>query len=191
MPCVCCASFQSGPLETVTVKRDGRRSFAFITFKHEESVHYAEAIMENIFLFNRPLRLSARGSNKDVNNNANEPYTPEMYVNDSSLHRQSSWNSPQQTAPTTPMIQQQQSVPMPLFAPNDNNNSNYSSGPQYQYDDRMMNNGPRHDRRKQHYYHPYHRNDQDYHNVKQRNGNYNHQRRGGGGGGGGGHNYYR
>lgn len=190
---------QSGPLENVTIKRDGRRSFAFITFKHEESVHYAEAVMENVFLFNRPLRLSARGSNKDMNNNANEPYTPEMYVNDNLLHRQSSWHSPQQTAPTTPMIhqqqqQQQQSVPLPLFVPNptnnpnDNNNLNYPSGSHYQYDDRMMNNGSRPDRRKQHYYHPYHRNDQDYHNAKQRNGNPNHQRRGGGGGG---YNYYR
>lgn len=173
---------QSGPLENVTIRREGRRSFAFITFKHEESVHYAEAIMENVFLYNRPLRLAARGSNKDLNNNANEPYTPEMYVNDNLFNRQSSWNSPQQ------------SVPMPLFT----SNPNESSTPFYQNDERSMNNNNngaaapvaggsiRHDRRPKHQYHPYHRNDQDFHNGKQRNGNFNHQRRGGGN-----YNYYR
>jgi hypothetical protein len=166
------------------MKRDGRRSFGFITFKHEESVPYAEAIMENVCLFNRPLRLAARSSNKDLNNNPNEPYTPEIYVTDSSLHRPSPWHSPQ-----APPQQQQQPppLPIPLFGANDNN---YPPQPIFSHDDRMA--APRFDRRKQHSYHPYNRNEQDYQNVKQRNGNYN-QRRGGGGAAGGGYNnnYYR
>ncbi|CAF0798146.1 unnamed protein product [Adineta steineri] len=172
---------QSGPLEAVTMKRDGRRSFAFITFKHEESVPYAEAIMENVSLFNRPLRLAARASNKDFNNNPNEPYTPEIYVTDTSLHRSAPWQSPQQQ-------QQPQQPPLPvtLFSNNDNN---YPPQPQYAYEDRIQ--PQRYDRRKQHSYHPYNRNEQDYPNMKQRNGNYNQQRRGGGGGGGGYNNYYR
>jgi hypothetical protein len=160
------------------MKRDGRRSFGFITFKHEESVPYAEAIMENVFLFNRPLRLAARASNKDLISNPNEPYTPEIYVNDSLLHRSAPWSSPQQT------------LPIPLFSNNDNN---YPPQQSFPYEDRMA--APRFDRRKQHSYHPYNRNEQDYQNVKQRNGNYNQQRRGGGGGGGAGggynNNYYR
>jgi len=161
------------------MKRDGRRSFAFITFKHEESVPYAEAIMENVYLFNRPLRLSARSSNKDFNNNPNEPYTPEIYVNDSLLHRSAPWHSPQQ--------QQQPPLPIPLFSNNDNNN--YPPQPHFSYEDRMPQ--QRLERRKQHNYHPYNRNEQDYQNMKQRNGNYNQQRRGGGGGGGYNNNYYR
>lgn len=155
------------------MKRDGRRSFAFITFKHEESVPYAEAIMENVFLFNRPLRLSARSTNKDFNNNPNEPYTPEIYVNDSLLHRSAPWQSPQQQPPPP--------LPIPLFSTNDNNinnNNNYPPQPNFSYDDRMA--PQRYERRKQHY-HPYNRNEQDYQNTKQRNGNYNQQRRGGGG----------
>lgn len=157
------------------MKRDGRRSFAFITFKHEDSVPYAEAIMENVFLFNRPLRLSARSSNKDMNNNPNEPYTPELYVNDASLHRQSSWGPPQ---PQQQQQQQQQPLPVPLFS-NNNDNNNYHAQSHYSYDDRMA--PQRYERRKPHSYHPYHRNDQDHQNPKQRNGNYNYQRRGGGG----------
>ena len=155
------------------MKRDGRRSFAFITFKQEESVPFAEAIMENVLLFNRPLRLAARSSNKDFSNNPNEPYTPEIYVNDSLLHRSSPWPASQQT------------LPVPLFS--NNNDNNYPPAQPFSYDDRMA--APRFDRRKQHSYHPYNRNEQDYQNMKQRNGNYNQQRRGGGGGGY--NNYYR
>ncbi|CAF0847130.1 unnamed protein product [Adineta ricciae] len=167
---------QSGPLEAVTIKRDGRRSFAFITFKHEESVPYAEAIMENVSLFNRPLRLAARSANKDFNNNPNEPYTPELYVNDSLLHRSAApWHSSQQ---------QQQPLPVPLFS-NNHDSNNYPAQSQFSYEDRMP--PQRFDRRKQHSYHPYNRNDQDHSHMKQRNGNYNQQRRGGGGY----NNYYR
>lgn len=133
--------------------------------------------MENMFLFNRPLRLSARSTNKDFNNNPNEPYTPEIYVSDA-LHRPT-WSSPQSQPPTT------QPLSIPLFSNNDNN---YSPQPHYSYDERMP--PPRFDRRKQNSYHPYNRNDQDYPNMKQRSGNYNQQRRGGGGGGGY-NNYYR
>lgn len=157
------------------MKRDGRRSFAFITFKHEESVPYAEAIMENVHLFNRPLRLAARSSNKDFNNNPNEPYTPEMYVSDTSLHRSAPWSS------------QQQSLPIPLFSNNDINYQSQSQ-PHFSYDERMST--QRFDRRKHASYHPYNRNEQDYPNMKQRNGNYSQHRRGGGGGGGY-NNYYR
>jgi hypothetical protein len=158
------------------MKRDGRRSFGFITFKQEESVPYAEAIMENVCLFNRPLRLAARSSNKDFMNNPNEPYTPEIFVNDSLLHRSTPWQSPQIS---------QQPLPVPLFPTND---TNYQAQPHFSYEDRMP--AQRFDRRKQHSYHPYNRNEQDYPNNKQRNGNYNPQRRGGGGGGGY-NNYYR
>ena len=161
----------------VTIKRDGRRSFAFITFKHEESVPYAEAIMENVCLFNRPLRLSARSSNKDFNNNPNEPYTPELYSNDSLLHRSLPWHSSQSL---------QQPLPITLFS---NNDTNYLAKPHFSHDDRIIA-SPRYDRRKQHSFHPYSRNEQDYHYMKQRNGNYYQQRRGGGSGGGY-NNYYR
>lgn len=142
--------------------------------------------MENVFLFNRPLRLNARSSNKDFNNNPNEPYVPENYVSESHLYRSSTWP--------------QQPLPVPLFPPNSMNNNdfnndhmnmNYSSSSHYPYDERS-NGGPRfdRDRRKPNFYHPYNRNDQDHSNPKQRNGNYNHPRRGGGGGGGY-NNYYR
>lgn len=138
--------------------------------------------MENVYLYNRPLRLSARSSNKDFNNNPNEPYTPEMYVSDSSLHRQSSWHSPQQQQP--PPIPQQ-SLPIPLFS---NNDVDYPPQPQYSYDDRAPPAQPQRFERRKHNYHPYNRNEQDYQNTKQRSGNYNHQRRGGGGYN---NNYYR
>lgn len=175
---------QSGPLENVTIRRDNRRSFAFITFKHEESVPYAEVIMENVQLYNRPLRLGARSSNKDFNNNANEPYTPEMYSSDSTLHRQTSW--PNQGPPSAHGAPQlQQPLPVPLFTANsggnyeiNNNNYPHPTSSHHSYDDRM--NGQRYDRRKHHSYHPYHRNEHDYSNPKHRNGNYNQQRRGGG-----------
>jgi RNA recognition motif-containing protein len=173
------------------MKRDGRRSFAFITFKHEESVPYAEAIMENVSLYNRPLRLAARSSNKDFNNNANEVYTPEIYVNDASLHRSSSWHNPpvQQSMPAAPFVAS--SIPS---NGNVHMTHSHSSSTNYSPDDRSI--SSRFDRRKPNFYHPYHRNEQDYSHMKQRNGNYNHFRRGGGGsggggGGGGGYNYHR
>ncbi|XP_064466197.1 splicing regulator RBM11-like [Ornithodoros turicata] len=54
---------QAGPLEDVTIPKDngGRpRSYAFVTFKHPESVGYALALLEGIALFGRPLKLERR-----------------------------------------------------------------------------------------------------------------------------------
>ncbi|CAF0730174.1 unnamed protein product [Didymodactylos carnosus] len=97
---------QSGPLEDVRLKRDGRRAFAFITFKHEESVPYAEAIMENVHLFNRPLRLNPR-ANANTSNNTNNSY------------------SGLDSSPMTPLLQNpmQRQFSMPPFMPSSVNNN--------------------------------------------------------------------
>jgi len=61
---------QAGPLENVTIPKDkdGRqRNFAFITFKHTVSVPYSIALMNEISLYGRPLRLDARSVSDEPN----------------------------------------------------------------------------------------------------------------------------
>ena len=55
---------QSGPLEKVKIPFDSvagkNKSFAFITFKHIESVPYTMNLMNGIRLFGQTLKLQAR-----------------------------------------------------------------------------------------------------------------------------------
>lgn len=54
---------QAGPLENVRIPKDssGRpRSYAFVTFKHPQSVGYALALMNGINLFGKSLKLQRR-----------------------------------------------------------------------------------------------------------------------------------
>lgn len=58
---------QAGPLEKVTMPQDSRtgekRSYAFILFEHEQSVHYAIELLEGTELFDRRLRLQPKADN--------------------------------------------------------------------------------------------------------------------------------
>lgn len=69
---------QAGPLESVKIPKDksgAKRNFAFVTFKHEESVPYTIALMDNVCLFGRPLRLQTRvGAEIDSN-----PYLKKLH----------------------------------------------------------------------------------------------------------------
>ncbi|XP_023223325.1 RNA-binding protein 7-like [Centruroides sculpturatus] len=62
---------QAGPVESVKIVKDrtgGHRGYAFVTFKHEESVPYTIALMEGIRLFGNVLKLQRRsGAENDDN----------------------------------------------------------------------------------------------------------------------------
>lgn len=62
---------QAGPVENVKIVKDrtgAHRGFAFVTFKHEESVPYTIALMEGVHLFGKVLNLQRRsGAENDDN----------------------------------------------------------------------------------------------------------------------------
>lgn len=64
--------FQAGPLERVSIPKDGdkNRQYAFITYKYQVSVPYALSVFSGTKLFNRELRLNNRNVNKN-NSNSN------------------------------------------------------------------------------------------------------------------------
>lgn len=72
---------QAGPLEKVYVPKDKR--YAFIQFKHEESVPYSVRIMDGISLFGKLLNMRAR--TVSVQDSSNHP-TPRF-----SRNSQDSW----------------------------------------------------------------------------------------------------
>ncbi|XP_074958087.1 splicing regulator RBM11 isoform X3 [Phalacrocorax aristotelis] len=54
---------QAGPLTKVTICKDKEgkpKSFGFVCFKHEESVHYAIALLNGIRLYGRPIKVQYR-----------------------------------------------------------------------------------------------------------------------------------
>ena len=59
--------FQAGPLEDIRFVTDPktkrRKPFAFVVFKHEESVNYAISVFRDVRLFGRNLLLQHRTSN--------------------------------------------------------------------------------------------------------------------------------
>ncbi|KAJ8909253.1 hypothetical protein NQ315_013200 [Exocentrus adspersus] len=57
---------QAAPLERVKIPtdREGRKSnFAFITFKHEASVNYAQQLLNGTRLFEKPINVKPRNNN--------------------------------------------------------------------------------------------------------------------------------
>ncbi|XP_076366864.1 uncharacterized protein LOC143255298 [Tachypleus tridentatus] len=80
---------QAGPLEGITIPKDKegkRRPYAFITFKHEESVSYTMALLDGIKLFGRQLRLQHRSGSDTKQNKyllAMEAHQRSLYPADS------------------------------------------------------------------------------------------------------------
>uniref|UniRef100_UPI00358F5FFF RNA-binding protein 7 isoform X3 n=1 Tax=Myxine glutinosa TaxID=7769 RepID=UPI00358F5FFF len=71
---------QGGPLLRVAIAKDKEgkpKPFAFITFKHEESVPYALNLLNGIRLYGRPLKLQFRTGNahEGMDNCGNNPST--------------------------------------------------------------------------------------------------------------------
>uniref|UniRef100_A0A8C9WQS5 RNA binding motif protein 11 n=1 Tax=Scleropages formosus TaxID=113540 RepID=A0A8C9WQS5_SCLFO len=54
---------QAGPLKKVAIARDKegqQKSYGFVCFKHRESVPYAIALLDGIWLYGQPIRLKHR-----------------------------------------------------------------------------------------------------------------------------------
>ncbi|XP_041373047.1 RNA-binding protein 7-like [Gigantopelta aegis] len=94
---------QAGPLEKVTIpkEKDGRKKkFAFITFRHEDSVPYSVKAMEGIQLHGQNLRIQPR-----TGSSHSSPYSSPMYNEAQDVphvsnptppyHRSYSWQEPQ------------------------------------------------------------------------------------------------
>ncbi|XP_075696249.1 RNA-binding protein 7 [Rhinoderma darwinii] len=71
---------QAGPALSVKIPKDkdgSSKSFAFVNFKHEESVPYAMNLLNGVKLFGRPLKIQYRSgsshSSQDANNAASSP----------------------------------------------------------------------------------------------------------------------
>ncbi|XP_006007960.1 splicing regulator RBM11 [Latimeria chalumnae] len=77
---------QAGPLTKVTIAKDkdGKpKSFGFVCFKHVESVPYAIALLNEIRLYGRPIKLQYRSGSNPVA----EPCSPCQGLEDTSPHR--------------------------------------------------------------------------------------------------------
>ncbi|XP_013776412.1 RNA-binding protein 7-like [Limulus polyphemus] len=94
---------QAGPLEGVTVPKDRegkRRPYAFITFKHEESVPYTMALLDGIKLFGRQLRLQHRSGSDTKQNKyllTMEAHQRSLYLADYTKSRDSGTGVVQKT----------------------------------------------------------------------------------------------
>ncbi|KAM4704479.1 RNA-binding protein 7 [Rhinophrynus dorsalis] len=72
---------QAGPAINVKIPKDkdGKpKQFAFVNFKHEESVPYGMSLLNGIKLFGRPLKIQFRSGSKHSpqDNNNNSAYSP-------------------------------------------------------------------------------------------------------------------
>lgn len=104
---------QAGPLEDVHMPKDKdgkKRSYGFITFKHQESVPYAIELLNGIVLYGKPLKLDAREGSKLVDN----PYRLALMKhhrslsNSNSRHNESDHYRSEETAPRISRVQETQ-----------------------------------------------------------------------------------
>ncbi|XP_053125813.1 RNA-binding protein 7 isoform X2 [Hemicordylus capensis] len=77
---------QAGPVVKVKIPkdRDGKpKQFAFINFKHEESVPYGMSLLNGIKLFGRPLKIQFRSGSSHTSQEGNSPYSQHGSANGS------------------------------------------------------------------------------------------------------------
>uniref|UniRef100_A0A670JU27 RNA-binding protein 7 n=1 Tax=Podarcis muralis TaxID=64176 RepID=A0A670JU27_PODMU len=77
---------QAGPVIKVKIPkdRDGKpKQFAFVNFKHEESVPYGMDLLNGIKLFGRPLKIQFRSGSSHASQDNNSPYSQPGYANGS------------------------------------------------------------------------------------------------------------
>ncbi|CAH2319456.1 RNA-binding 7 isoform X1 [Pelobates cultripes] len=72
---------QAGPATNVKIPKDkdGKpKQFAFVNFKHEESVPYGMSLLNGIKLFGRPLKIQFRSGSKHLPQDSNNMSSPQM-----------------------------------------------------------------------------------------------------------------
>ncbi|XP_048368783.1 RNA-binding protein 7 isoform X2 [Sphaerodactylus townsendi] len=77
---------QAGPVIKVKIPkdRDGKQKlFAFVNFKHEESVPYGMNLLTGIKLFGRPLKIQFRSGSSHASQDGGSPYSQHGSVNGS------------------------------------------------------------------------------------------------------------
>ncbi|KAL8173524.1 UNVERIFIED_CONTAM: RNA-binding protein 7 [Gekko kuhli] len=77
---------QGGPVIKVKIPkdRDGKpKMFAFVNFKHEESVPYGMSLLNGIKLFGRPLKIQFRSGSSHASQDGTSPYTQHGSANGS------------------------------------------------------------------------------------------------------------
>ncbi|XP_077161804.1 RNA-binding protein 7 [Paroedura picta] len=77
---------QAGPVIKVKIPkdRDGKpKMFAFVNFKHEESVPYGMSLLNGIKLFGRPLKIQFRSGSSHASQDGGSPYSQQGSANGS------------------------------------------------------------------------------------------------------------
>nr|XP_056716674.1 RNA-binding protein 7 isoform X1 [Euleptes europaea] len=77
---------QAGPVIKVKIPkdRDGKpKQFAFVNFKHEESVPYGMSLLNGIKLFGRPLKIQFRSGSSHASQDGGSPYSQHGSANGS------------------------------------------------------------------------------------------------------------
>ncbi|XP_061448767.1 RNA-binding protein 7 isoform X2 [Rhineura floridana] len=77
---------QAGPVIKVKIPkdRDGKpKQFAFVNFKHEESVPYGMSLLNGIKLFGRPLKIQFRSGSSHASQDGSSPYSQHGSANGS------------------------------------------------------------------------------------------------------------
>ncbi|KAH0623357.1 hypothetical protein JD844_031608 [Phrynosoma platyrhinos] len=77
---------QAGPVIKVKIPKDkdGKaKQFAFVNFKHEESVPYGMSLLNGIKLFGRPLKIQFRSGSSHASQDSGSPYPPQISPNGS------------------------------------------------------------------------------------------------------------
>ncbi|NXS41799.1 RBM7 protein, partial [Balaeniceps rex] len=75
---------QAGPVIKVKIPkdRDGRpKQFAFVNFKHEESVPYGLSLLNGIKLYGRPIKIQFRSGSSHASQDSNPSYSPHGAAN--------------------------------------------------------------------------------------------------------------
>ncbi|XP_070622077.1 RNA-binding protein 7 [Erythrolamprus reginae] len=75
---------QAGPVIKVKIPkdRDGKaKQFAFVNFKHEESVPYGMSLLNGIKLFGRPLKIQFRSGSSHTSQEVTTPCAPHGFAN--------------------------------------------------------------------------------------------------------------
>uniref|UniRef100_A0A8D0GL50 RNA binding motif protein 7 n=1 Tax=Sphenodon punctatus TaxID=8508 RepID=A0A8D0GL50_SPHPU len=76
----------AGPVINVKIPkdRDGKpKQFAFVNFKHEESVPYGMSLLNGIKLFGRPIKIQFRSGSSHASQDGNSPYSQQGSANTS------------------------------------------------------------------------------------------------------------
>ncbi|XP_019367379.1 PREDICTED: RNA-binding protein 7 isoform X1 [Gavialis gangeticus] len=77
---------QAGPVIKVKIPkdRDGKpKQFAFVNFKHEESVPYGMSLLNGIKLFGRPIKIQFRSGSSHASQDGNSSHSPHGATNTS------------------------------------------------------------------------------------------------------------